>query len=254
MLSPKHSALEGLSSWAFGGPRRGCFWGRDTLSHLPWTLVLRGSCNSHVRPQGPQASSPGESPFSWNNKTYLLKRVTRPFGSPEGVLISLLSVRKDLLFSTPHSYCFQHGLKVQGPGEVTSCLEASVGAWWEPGKGQGKLRVAVPCGGAGGCACAGGNGGAAELARNVPEAWAGLSTAPGLCPHTPGAARGKPLTSRTQDGAVLLPLHGQGRGGSTRRFLLPPTRNSLFPGSGGGAQKKPFLGQCCVTLVLLTTC
>lgn len=83
-----------------------------------------------------------------------------------------------------------HGLKVQGSGEVASCLEASVtvGAGEEPGEGQGKLRVAVPCGGAGGCVCAGGDGRAAELARNVPEAWAGLSTAPGLCPHTPGAA------------------------------------------------------------------
>lgn len=57
-----------------------------------------------------------------------------------------------------------------------------------------------------------GDGKAAVLARNVPEAWAGLSTAPGLCLHTPGAARGKPLTSRTQDGAPLLPCLGRAEG------------------------------------------
>lgn len=191
-------------------------------------------------------ASPGESPFSWNNKTYLFRRVTRPFGSPEGVLISLLSVRKDLLFSRPHSYGF-HGLKVQGSREVASCLEASVTirAGGEPGKGRGKLRVLMPCGGAGGvsragsCVCAGGNGGAAVLARNAPEAWAGLSTAPDLCLHTPGAARGKPLTSRTQDEAPLLPCTGRAEVAAPGdSCCLPPGITWLWRWS---TEKTPFL-------------
>lgn len=100
--------VELLGVW---GPSRGCLWGRESLSHLP------APCSCNVWLQGPHASSPGESPFSWNNKTYLLRRVTRPFGSPEAALISLLSVRKDLLFSRPHTCGFHKVWKCEAPGK-----------------------------------------------------------------------------------------------------------------------------------------
>lgn len=92
------------------------------------------------------------------------------------------------------------------------------------------------------------SGAGPERARGVGRAEHGS----GSVPAHAGRCQGK--TTDVKDtgwGCAAAPARAGPRG---QHQAVPAASHEEFPGSGGGAQKKPFLGQCCVTLVLLTTC
>lgn len=85
----------------------GTRWGRSQpfiplLNPVSAGLIVAATCVLQ-RPHRFRSLRQVSHPFSWNNKTHLLRTVMRPFGSPEGMFISLLVLKKDLLFSRPYS-------------------------------------------------------------------------------------------------------------------------------------------------------
>lgn len=88
------------------------------------------------------------------------------------------------------------------------------------------------------------SGAGPERARGVGRAEHSSRSVPA---HA-GRCEGKTTDVKDTGWGPAAALHGQSRSGSTRWFLLPPTRNYLAVEVEHG--ENPFFGQCFVTLVV----
>lgn len=134
------------SQWRGCGDRLmlGTRWGRrqpvtPPLNPVTAGLVLTATCmlrRPHRFPKPP----PGESLFFLDQHNAFPQKSDEALLFPRGTLISLLILKKDLLFSRPYSQGFRR-LKVQAAAEATPWPGASVRVRDGHGPGEGKDRL-----------------------------------------------------------------------------------------------------------------